>query len=150
MKLTPHFTLEELVASQTAARRGIDNTPGPDVLKNLGILAEGLERARALLGAPMLISSGYRCPALNTAVGGARNSAHKSGLAADFIAPGYGTPIQVCRLLEVHAAEIGFDQLIQEGTWVHIGFPAPNAAPRREVLTANFGAGGTTYSKGLS
>src|SRR5687767_12880711 len=96
--LSRHFTLEELVASQTATRRGIDNTPAPAVVRNLRKLAVLLERVRVLLDwAPILVSSGYRCPALNVAVGGSKNSAHMAGLAADFTAPEYGTVLQVAR-----------------------------------------------------
>ena len=81
-KLSEHFTLEELIFSQTAMRKGIDNTPAPDIVRNLRRLAGALEDVRALLGAPVVISSGFRGEALNRAVGGARNSAHMRGLAA--------------------------------------------------------------------
>lgn len=150
MNLSPHFTLVELVASQTAARRRIDNTPTGAALTNLYVLADRLETVRELLGGrPILISSGYRSPALNAAVGGSRTSAHMQGLAADFICPGFGTPLAICKQLAQHAGELDFDQIIQEGTWVHFGLAAEGKAARRQVLTANFNAGGTTYSTGL-
>jgi len=146
MNLSPHFTLEELVYSQTATRNGIRNIASPNVIGNLKVLADGLEQVRALLGKPISISSGYRCEALNTAVGGAQNppSAHMSGFAADFNCFGYGTPLQIVKAIE--KSNIKFDQLIQEGTWVHISF-APTM--RQEVLTASFDSKGkATYRRG--
>lgn len=145
MNLSTHFTLAELTSSQTAVRRGIDNTPPEDVVKNLEHLALGLEGVRMLLGCPIIINSGYRSPELNRVVGGARDSQHKLGLAADFIAPGFGSPVQVARAIA--ASGIKFDQLICEGTWVHISF---TATPRRQVLTAKFKDGGVRYSPGLA
>lgn len=151
MKISEHFTLDELTGSDYATRHGLDNSPSPAILQNLGILAQGLEHVRALLGnKPVIVTSGYRSPKVNAGVGGAKNSAHMSGLAADIKVPDYGTPLQVCRLLESYANILGFDQLIQEGNWTHIAFPARNTAPRRDVLTAHFGGAGVSYTKGLA
>lgn len=144
MDLSPHFTLEELTFSQTAARKGINNMPPPIELDNLRHTAALLEQVRALVGGPIRVSSGYRAPALNAAVGGAKNSAHVQGLAADIIAPGLA-PRQLAE--RIRDSDILFDQLIYEGTWVHIGLRI--GKPRREVMTAHFGAG-TTYSPGIS
>ncbi|QDX22119.1 DUF882 domain-containing protein [Pandoraea pnomenusa] len=147
-ELTLHFTLDELTHSQTADRRSIDNTAPDDVVANLTRLAQTLERVRVVLGSrPMTISSGYRSPDLNRAVGGARNSAHLYGLAADFICPGYGTPLQICKAIA--ASNIEFDQLIQEGTWVHLGLAKSGEKARRQVLTAKFVNGAATYQEGL-
>lgn len=144
MKLTPHFSLAELTFSATAQRKQINNTPPPVIVQNLHLLAAGLEDVRTALGnLPLRINSGYRCPALNRAVGGARLSAHMSGHAADFVCPDFGSPLEIVRALA--KSDIAFDKLIQEGTWVHISF-AP--AGRRQLLTAHFGAGGTTYTVG--
>src|SRR5262249_38545639 len=76
--LSPHFTLAELTYSDTANARGIDNTPDGDATEQLTDLCnETLEKIRALCGGnPVIVSSGYRCPQLNSAVGGASNSAH--------------------------------------------------------------------------
>ncbi|WP_144630274.1 D-Ala-D-Ala carboxypeptidase family metallohydrolase [Bordetella genomosp. 13] len=150
MNLSPHFALAELVASQTAERRRIDNIPTDVVLSNLYTLADRLETVRGILGGlPMLISSGYRSQALNRALGGSITSAHMLGLAADFTCPGFGSPLDVCRELARHADALDFDQIIHEGTWVHLGLAAPGKMPLRQVLTAHFNAGGTTYSRGL-
>ena len=144
MRLTDHFTLEELTFSEFAIRRGIDNRPPDAVLPRLRMLAEGLERVRALLGVPMRISSGYRCWSLNHAIGGAKNSAHVTGFAADFTAPTFGTPMQVA--LAIADSGIEFDQVIHEGRWVHVSF-AP--AMRRMDLTATFVNGRPHYTPGI-
>lgn len=142
--LTTNFTLEELVFSSTAMRLGIDNTTPPDVLANLQVLADNLEIVRTILGNnPIHVDSGYRCAALNTAVGGAKDSAHMTGFAADILCPGFGTPDQVIAALLAADPPLKFDQLIREGTWAHCSF-AP--AMRQLVLTAHFAPGGTWYS----
>lgn len=132
--LTPHFTLEELTHSQTAARKGIDNTPTGQELKNLQRLAETMEQVRVILtDKPILVSSGYRSRPVNSAVGGSQNSAHLSGLAIDFTCPGFGTPLQVCRAIEPHVTKLQIDQLIYEfDTWVHLGLRG--GAPSRGMV----------------
>lgn len=133
MRLSPHFTLAELTRSDTAAARGIDNAPGSEHLANLQRLAATLEQVRALLGQPMLISSGYRSPALNRAVGGSSTSDHSNGLAADFTSPRFGAVRQVCEAIQ--ASGIAFDQLIYEQgntEWVHLGI---GTRMRRQVLS---------------
>ena len=145
IKLSEHFTLEELTFSATAQRKQIDNKPPAEVLDNMKRLAAGLEEVRAALGnKPMRINSGYRSPKLNRAVGGARLSAHMAGYAADFVCPDFGSPLKIVKALA--ATGIQFDKLIQEGTWVHISF-APEA--RRQMLTAHFGPNGTSYTAGV-
>lgn len=139
--LSRHFTLDELIVSQAAARRGIDNTPAPEIVRNLRRLAVLLERVRRLLGGtPILVSSGYRCPGLNAAVGGSKTSAHMAGLAADFTAPGYGNVYQVAR--KISASDIAYDQLIHEyGAWIHIGLAPGRTKPRRQDLSIFKGTG---------
>jgi hypothetical protein len=136
--LTPHVTLNELISSTTARRLGIDNTPSDSVLVQLRRLAEMIKLVRAELGhIPIYISSGYRCLALNKAVGGATHSAHVAGRAVDFTAPRFGTPLMIFRRLAKSA--LSFDQLIYENnngaTWVHLGIAEENSTPRRQVLT---------------
>jgi hypothetical protein len=106
MQLTPHFTLEEMAASDTAARLGIDNAPTTAIVTELRKTAELLERVRLMLGTPLLVTSGYRCLALNRAIGSADTSAHLAGRAADFRSPDSGTPFQICKLLAAAAAEL--------------------------------------------
>jgi len=145
MRLSDHFTLEELTASDTAERLGIDNTPPREVVDALQDTAARLEDVRALLNAPMHISSGYRSRKLNTKIGGSSSSAHMSGRAVDFVCRGFGDPLHIVR--EIKASQVAFDQLIQEGNnpgWVHISF---DPQMRRQVLVAHFEDGlRTTYT----
>lgn len=131
VSLSPHFTLDEFTFSQTAARRGIDNTPSLDVLDNLQRTAHGLELVRDELGGhPILISSGYRSPALNEAVSGSPRSQHIMGLAVDFTCPAFGTPAEIAKRLA--GSEVPYAQVILEfNKWVHISFSGRN---RRHAL----------------
>lgn len=132
MRLSVYFTLGELIQSGYASRHGIDNTPDAEALANLRHTAEQLDRVRALLGVPVLISSGYRCERVNTAINGSKNSQHLRGQAVDFTAPSFGNPEQIAKAI-AHS-HIPFDQLILEyGAWVHISFVKQN--PRGQVLT---------------
>jgi zinc D-Ala-D-Ala carboxypeptidase len=153
-QLSPHFWLSEFTHSQAATRQGISNAPNVFQVANLERTAALLELVRdALGGVPIIISSGFRSQAVNRAVGGATNppSAHLDGCAADFTAPGFGSPRAICqRLVALPAVMAGVDQLIYEGTWVHIGIAPKSSAPRGEVLTAIFAPGQRTrYAKGL-
>lgn len=147
--LSPHFSVDELTHSQAATRLGVRNEPNAAQLDNLRRLANVLELVRtAVRNNPVLISSGFRSPVVNNDVGGSLASAHMDGRAADFTVPRFGTPRQVCQCIV--DAGLTFDQLIFEGTWVHLGIAARNAAPRGEVLTAIFEPGRKTrYLKGL-
>jgi Uncharacterized protein conserved in bacteria len=136
--LTPHFTLAEMTFSDTANLMGIANVPNAQEVECLVKTCEALEQIRTLCGnLPVIITSGFRCEALNSAVGGATNSAHRYGYGADFVIPEFGTPVQICNHLMPHLYEIGVDQLINEsssgGQWVHLGLCA--GEPRCECLT---------------
>ncbi|RZI62319.1 MAG: DUF882 domain-containing protein [Rubrivivax sp.] len=148
--LGQYFRLSEFLRSDTAIRKGIDNMPGPDAMRNIEtVLAPGMARVRNLLQCPILVTSGYRSPEVNRAIGSASTSQHTLGLAADFTSPDYGTPRKIAQRLMEMGPSIRFDQLIWEGTWVHISFVA--AAPRGQVLTANFARDGrVTYSPGIA
>lgn len=132
-RLSPHFTLEEFTVSQEAERAGLVNEPGPAELANLQALALRLEQVRALLGnAPILISSGYRSRDVNRKVGGSPTSWHMAGLAADFIAPAFGSPLTICA--RIASSPIEYEELGFEFSWVH--FAITTARPgRREVWT---------------
>lgn len=134
MNLSPNFALDELTASETAARHGIDNTPDEATIQNLTRLANALQEVRALLGNKVIIvSSGYRSPELNQKVGGSATSDHCKGLAADFICPSYGTPDEIVRV--VMASAIPFKQVIREfDKWVHFSIPEEGEAPRKQAL----------------
>lgn len=146
IRLSEHFTLDEMMLSQEAARRNILNVPSRDEITNLTELAGVLEEVRTLLRCPILISSGYRCVALNKAIGGATSSRHVFGLAADFTAPRYGDPLAVAKAIA--ATDLPFDQVIHEfGRWVHLGLALPGETERRQALTIRSAAEG--YLKGL-
>ena len=144
-----HFWLSEFLSSSTAVRKGLDNMPKASELANIiNVLAPGMQRVRNSLAVPVFITSGYRSPEVNRAVGGSIASQHCQGLAADFKAPDKGTPRAITKFLMERSGEIRFDQLIYEGSWVHISF-VPDA-PRSEVLTAHFIGGGVSYSPGIA
>ena len=141
MKLTEHFSLDELTFSPEAVRKGLDNTPSQAVIENLKMTAYNMEKVRDLLGKPIHVNSGFRSPAVNVAVGGTLKSAHIEGHAVDFICPAFGTPRDICRV--IMGSNLKYDKLIYEGTWVHISF-APSM--RRENLQAHFKNGKATYT----
>lgn len=124
MKLSEHFTLEELISSDTAKAKGIDNTPTVEAAANLAILANKvLEPARVAFCRPIIISSGYRCEELNAAVKGAKNSQHKYGLAADLQV----SPISGLRTLFDILKGMDVDQLLYEHNsqgkkWIHVSY----------------------------
>jgi len=142
-RLTPHFTLEEFTFSQTATRKGIDNTPHEGILDNLCILANGMEDVRNLLNAPIHVSSGYRCPELNDLLGSKRTSQHTQGLACDFTSNAYGSPQII--FADIISSDIRYDQLILEfDRWIHISFVEDGGNPRKQALIIN-GEGAMIY-----
>lgn len=145
MRLSKHFTLAEFLRSDTANRLGIENTPTAEHLKNLGVTATNLEKVRKLLGnKPIIITSGYRNPELNKAVGGVPNSDHALGFAADFVCPRFGSAFDIAQHLA--DSDLEFDQLIYEqgySDWVHISF---NPRIRGQVLSK---APGKPYVNGI-
>jgi len=145
MQLSPNFTLEELVFSQTASRLGIDNTPPAVALEELGRLcATLLEPARTVLGVPLHVDSGYRCPELNSRIGGASASAHMEGRAADLIP--IGVPLATAFETLRTQADLPYDQIIFEcAAWIHLAIAPPGAEPRRQALTATGNPGAWQY-----
>lgn len=121
---TEHFTLAELVHSDTAERMGIDNTPSPLVVANLcTLMTEVLEPARDKLGVPIIVTSGYRCERLNKVVSRVRSSQHQSGQAADLVCAKRADKLRLFDIL----SKMDVDQLLFEtnpkGTqWIHVSF----------------------------
>lgn len=145
MQLSVHFSLEELTASEYAARHGIDNTPPAAVVENLRKTATGMEKVRGILDAlPIHVNSGYRCADLNRAIGGVPTSAHCDGWAVDFVCPRFGSTYLVACAIRDARPPLRFDQLILEYGWVHISF-APTM--RGELLTIK--GPGRPYERGL-
>jgi uncharacterized protein YcbK (DUF882 family) len=134
MNLTPNFTLDELTASETAARNGWDNSPNDAELENLKRLADFLEQVKVVLGGkPVMINSAFRSKKVNDAVGSRDTSQHRIGCAADIRVPGM-TPDQVVKA--VIASGIGYDQVIREfDRWTHISIPnSVDTSPRKQAL----------------
>ncbi|MBQ0060600.1 MAG: D-Ala-D-Ala carboxypeptidase family metallohydrolase [Bacteroidaceae bacterium] len=121
--MTEHFKLEEFIRSSTAQQLGIDNTPSEEVILNLRNLCEKvLEPLRQWYGKPISISSGYRCPALNRAVGGVTKSQHLKGEAADIRLPSIAIGRKMLEYIVFH---LPYDQVIWEHNtdglyWIHV------------------------------
>ena len=113
MNLTTHFTLEEMLRSETAAKKGIENRINAEEVNNLKRLCEAvLEPLREHFGTPIRINSGFRCQALNKAVKGAATSYHTQGRAVDIpMRPGWLAYIR---------DHLPHTELINEGTWIHV------------------------------
>jgi zinc D-Ala-D-Ala carboxypeptidase len=151
MRLTEHFTLEEFLQSQTATRAHQIVTAPQAVIDNLTRLAtDVLEPVRAALG-PVFISSGYRPEWLNAMIGGAQNSQHITGCAADINISGL-SPLELAR--SVRALRIAtLDQCILEyppSGWVHLSVAEVGQPSRGRYLTARVVDHRTVYSVGLS
>jgi hypothetical protein len=133
MKLTDNFTLAEFTASQTASRKGFDNTPPPEVMPNLVRTAKLLEKVRKAVGKPINVTSGYRSKQLNEALGSTEKSQHRVGCAADFKVAGM-TPDEVVKAIV--ATDLQYDQLIREfDSWVHISVPnSEHDLPKNQTL----------------
>ena len=132
--MTPHFTLDELTASETAERNGWDNTPNEQELANLQRLAKFLEDVKeALGGKPIMVNSAFRNKQVNDAVGSKDSSQHRVGCAVDIRVPGL-TPDQVVRA--IIASGLPYDQVIREfDRWTHLSVPnTPEATPRKQAL----------------
>ena len=148
MKLTANFSLLELTKSQTAERKGIDNTPSPEHQENLKLLCESvLQPVRDHFGKVVTISSGYRSPELCTAIGSKITSQHAKGQAADFEIFGVSNKT----LADYIDSELHYDQLILEywnesdpnSGWVHCSFSKGNN--RKQYLRAYKEDGKTKY-----
>lgn len=136
-----HFTLDELCASATAKAKGIINKPDVSQIINLVYLgAYVLEPLRVALGEPIKISSGFRCQALNKAVGGVTNSQHCKGQAADLCID--GDMDKGKRWFDYIRKHLDFDQLIWEHNaqgvyWVHVSFVHPDFGKNRRQVIDN-------------
>ena len=131
MKLTEHFSLEELTHTD---HREYDNTPNDSELENLKRLAAFLEEVKkALGGRPVMVNSAFRCKQVNDAVGSRDTSQHRIGCAVDFRVPKL-TPDEVVKI--IIAAGLPYDQVIREfDRWTHVSIPnTPDAKPRNQAL----------------
>ena len=122
-QLSEHFSIEEMTFSDTGQRLGLDNTCAGTVLVNLSHTAAKMEEVRTLFNLPIRVTSGYRSPRVNSAVGGSKSSDHMSGLACDFQIHGITNYDVACKIRD---SAIDYGQLILEYGWVHIGIGSHN------------------------
>lgn len=145
--LSKNFTLAELTVSQAASRNGIDNIPGPAQIAALRLLCEKvLQPIRDHYGKPVVVSSGYRSPKVNRAVGGSPTSQHVAGEAADITVPGVSN-YALCDWIH---RNLNYDQLIYEfgeAGWCHVSYSAKRL--RNAELSAVKRAGKTVYLTGI-
>lgn len=152
MNLSANFTLKELTDSDTAKKKGLDNTPTLQVIENLTILAEKiLQPVRDHYGKSVKVNSGYRSPEVNASVGGSKTSDHCKGQAADIEINGIANG----DLAEWITKNLKFTQVILEfytqgipdSGWVHVSYDPSNL--KCQVLTAVKQDGKTVYLPGL-
>jgi len=148
MNLTKNFSLIELTSSETAVRKGIDNTPSQEVVNNLKNLCENvMQPLRDWYGKPINITSGYRSPKLNKAIGGSTTSDHCLGCAIDFTLP----KEDYKEVFDFIRTKLPFDQVLWEfgnddaPQWVHVSFRIDKN--RKQVLRAYKNAIGQTKYK---
>jgi zinc D-Ala-D-Ala carboxypeptidase len=144
--LSEHFSLEEMIRSQTAVRKGIKNMPNDEQVACLRqVCVHILEPVRAHYGKPISVTSGFRCERLNKAIGGSGTSQHCMGQAVDFHVVGV-PDVEVAKWI---GANLKFDQLILEFPpegWVHCSY---DGSLRQQILTAKRTSRGTKYIPGL-
>jgi len=136
-QITKHFSVDEFVMT---SHRDIDNSLPQSLYSNALETCEMLERIRAFLSQragrdiPINLTSGYRCPQLNRAVGSSDSSDHIRAWAGDWTARQFGSPYQVCQALAPKVDELGIGQLIHEfGSWIHVGVPKPSKQVNRII-----------------
>ena len=153
MKLSKNFSMAEFTKSQTAERKGIDNTPQGEHLEAAVALFESVvQKVRDHFGVTT-INSGYRCPELNAAVGGSATSQHCHGEAADIEVPGVANSDLANWIVD----NTDFDQVILEfytpgipdSGWVHVSYKA-DGSNRGKPMTASRVNGKTVYSVGIN
>jgi zinc D-Ala-D-Ala carboxypeptidase len=134
--VSAHFSLEEVTHSQTAARLGIDNDLPLELMPNVKKAALGMELVRLALNSnAIIVSSWYRCPEVNAAVGSKNTSAHPTGFAIDFTCPTYGPPEKIVQ--DLIKSTVPFQQIIHEfNSWVHIAF---NGEQRQALVIDHLG-----------
>jgi len=153
MKLSKYVSLAEVTRSDTAKRKGIDNSPTAEHLENLKVISEEVfDKVREYFGVPIFISSGYRSAALNKAIGGSATSDHNLGKALDLDQDGHGNGVRNIDVLNYIINNLEFDQVIAEFKradgdfdWVHVGYR--KGANRKQVLEAYRDANGKTKYK---
>lgn len=149
MNLSKNLTLAEMVRSESATKYKIDNSPNAEHLENIIALAKNVfQPIREYFNKPIIISSGYRSPKLNNAVGGSNTSQHSKGEAMDI--DNDGTSVSNTDIFNFIKDNLVFDQLIWEfgndkkPDWVHVSFKR-NGINRKQILRAKKVNGKTIY-----
>lgn len=146
MNLTAHFSEDEFTASETAARQHLDNRLPGGLRPTAVQTCEMMERIRAELSRlagreiSIVVTSGYRAPSVNRAVGSSDTSDHPRAMAVDFKAPAFGTPFAIASALAPKVSELGIGQLIHEfGSWVHVSTRRPAKDVNRIITISKRG-----------
>ena len=141
LRLSPNFTLHEMMRSNTGERLNVDNRATANDINRLVILSQYMERIREIFNRPIIVTSAFRSREINKLVGGAVNSDHLMGYAVDFKINSLST-VDICR--SIYKSDLDYSQLIEEfGQWVHISI---NPANKRQNLKAFKRNGRTFYS----
>lgn len=137
--MSKYFRLSELTYSETAYKNKIDNTPNQEEREHLEELMEFMDGFRAYWGGPLLVSSGFRCEALNTLVGGAKNSSHRYGWGVDFV-PANNKKMECYEKFQEYLKDKEFDELLLERNsrgkiWLHFALKSYQGKQRRKIRT---------------
>lgn len=136
VQLGEYFTYEEMVKSDAAKSKGIDNTPDEESIENMKALVKNvLDPVRKIWGKPLTVNSGFRSRKLNEAIGGVKTSQHMYGMAADITT---GTRVGNLELIKkIISSQLKFDQLINEknGAWIHLSYNRHRQVQRGQVLS---------------
>lgn len=135
MIMKSYFKLSEFITSDTAKKKGINNTPSLEIENHINEFINNLlNPLREAWGSSIIVSSGYRCPALNKAVGGVSNSSHLTGYAADLI-PGNKKIKEFIKFTQEWIKDKQFDQCINEyDKWCHLGYKNNNGQQRKQIF----------------
>jgi len=151
MQISKHLSLAEVSRSETAKRKGINNTPSGEHLENFKKLAEHIfEPIREHFAVPIHISSGYRSKELNASIGGASSSQHCQGEAIDIDMDGSPSGVSNADVFKYIKDHLNFDQLIWEfgsdsnPDWVHVSYES-TGKQRKQILKAVKAGGKTSY-----
>lgn len=136
--MSKNFTLQEMVASDTARKKGIDNTPSFEVVSHLDELCNNLlQPLRDAWGSSIQVTSGYRCPKLNQVVGGSSTSAHLLGYASDLQIPDMKKFDEFVQFVVSWLKDKPFDQCLIEKSgktrWLHLGYKNAKGEQRKQI-----------------
>jgi len=156
--LSPHFSFYEMYHSDKADELGIDNTPSAALAKRLEeLVLNVLEPLRELWGAPIVVTSGYRCPALNKAVGGSSTSQHRTAEAADIRTKSDKREDNMALLKCLLGSGIVFDQIIAENVdkngfpdWIHVSYTTRRANRHKRTTMKRDKNGKSVYYNGIN